>query len=73
MRYKNYEQVSQLATDISESLLISGDAQEQVWAAWEVGMRFGASALPRVLRHARQAPDPGTRRRKRVLVKIIGG
>ena len=72
MIYQNYEQVKQLNSSILERLLSNGDAQERVWAAWEIGLRLGKKALPRISLQAHNAPDAGTRRHMVVVLAGLG-
>jgi len=72
MRYQNYEQIKPLDSNLLDELLTAGDAQERVWAAWEIGLRLGKKALPRISLQAHAAPDPGTRRHMVVVVAGLG-
>ena len=72
MIYQNYEQVKQLNSSVLETLLSNGDAQERVWAAWEIGLRLGKEALPNISLQAHNAPDAGTRRHMVVVLAGLG-
>lgn len=72
MIYQSYEQIKQLELNILDELLTGGDAQERVWAAWEIGLRLGKDALPDISLQAHEAPDPGTRRHMIVVLAGLG-
>jgi hypothetical protein len=72
MLYQNYEQVKKLDLVVLDEVLKSGDAQERVWAAWEIGLRLGREALPNISLQAHEAPDPGTRRHMVVVLAGLG-
>lgn len=72
MLYQNYEQVKRLDSVVLDEVLKSGDAQERVWAAWEIGLRLGREALPSISLQAHEAPDPGTRRHIVVVLAGLG-
>ncbi len=61
MKHNNYAEVSRLETPVLEGLLKTGDPQERVWAAWQIGLRVGSEAIPQLSDEANNAPDPGTR------------
>ncbi|CAB5116090.1 hypothetical protein D3OALGA1CA_2283 [Olavius algarvensis associated proteobacterium Delta 3] len=72
MIYQNYEQVKELNSSVLKTLLSNGDAQERVWAAWEIGLRLGREALPNISLQAHNAPDAGTRRHMVVVLAGLG-
>ncbi|MBN1427656.1 MAG: HEAT repeat domain-containing protein [Anaerolineae bacterium] len=70
MAYNSFEQVNSLGETERRTLLQQGDPSERVWAAWSLGLEFGASLNPDLIQSLNQAPHPGTRRH---LVIILAG
>lgn len=69
-RYADYPTVAGLPTPDLERLLREGDAPERVWAAWSLGLRDAAGALPHLTAAATQSPDAGVRAS---LIVILAG
>jgi hypothetical protein len=67
---EHFSEVEGLDTDALRRLLKEGTPRERVWAAWGLGLRLGAGALPELERASRREPDPGARRH--LLVVLAG-
>lgn len=52
------------------ALLLGGNAQERVWAAWALGLRLGGAFTTEATAQSRREPDPGVRRH---LVVLLAG
>ncbi|MES2674095.1 MAG: HEAT repeat domain-containing protein [Pseudomonadota bacterium] len=72
MRYQDYTAVTLLSTELLEELLSTGDAQERVWAAWEIAMRLGKESLPKIFPQDNKFPDPGVRLHMIVILAGLG-
>jgi hypothetical protein len=72
MRYQDYPAVTLLSTELVEELLSTGDAQERVWAAWEIALRLGKESLPKISPQNNKFPDPGTRLHMVVILAGLG-
>lgn len=70
MAYSSFEQVNSLSETERRTLLQQGDPSERVWAAWSLGLEYGASLSPDLIQTLNQAPHPGTRRH---LVIMLAG
>jgi hypothetical protein len=70
--YADYGAVQALNDQELETLLRTGDGPERVWAAWSLGLRKGASAVPTLAAAADRAPDPGVRARLAVILAGYG-
>jgi len=54
------------------ALLVEGDAQERVWAAWALGLKVGRGFTSEATARSRREPDPGVRRHLVVLLAGLG-
>lgn len=72
MRYQDYTAVTLLSTELLEELLSTGDAQERVWAAWEIAMRLGKESLTKIWPQNNKIPDPGIRLHMVVILAGLG-
>ncbi len=70
MNFKEFKQIKRLNIDELNRIISSADAQERVWAAWEIGLRLGNEAIPGLAHAVSNAPDPGTRRH---MVVVLAG
>ncbi len=70
--FERFEQVTALEPNAQESLLFRGDAVEQVWAAWALGLARGNAAAPLIRDGLGCADHPGTRRHLAVVLAGFG-
>jgi hypothetical protein len=66
----SYEAVARLSDDQQRELLATGSAVERLWAAWALGLRAGADAVPDLQLAAASAAVPGLRAH---LVIVLAG
>ena len=59
--FNDFSEVRDLASPALEDLLRAGDGPERVWAAWTLGLREGAEAVPALVDTVGVSPDPGVR------------
>ena len=70
--YESFERVLNLDPDSQRELLKRGDEVERVWAAWSLGLRFGAQIVPELRDALRRCPFRGTRRHFIVVLAGLG-
>lgn len=66
-----YEAVARLSPDEQRSLLRTASPVERLWAAWALGQRVGAAALPDI-QGALEAPLPGLRAHLAIVLAGLG-
>ena len=72
MSFAEFEAVTTLNETTQRELLWQGDPVERVWAAWALGLRLGAAAIPELLACLHASPSPGTRRHLIVILAGLG-
>ncbi|MDH3475600.1 MAG: HEAT repeat domain-containing protein [Rhodospirillales bacterium] len=70
--YASFETVAQLDSSNLRKLLLSGDAQDRVWAAWALALRVGEQASGALRHAARASPAAGVRRHLIVALAGLG-
>ena len=69
-RFEEFGQLAGLGSDELRGLLDAGDGRERVWAAWALGLRAAADAVPDLSSALRAEPSPGVRRH--IVVTLAG-
>lgn len=72
MTHDSFEDVIQLDTTAQKALLQNGDSVERVWAAWILGLKFGAQIIPELQMSLQTSPSSGTRRQFVVILAGLG-
>jgi hypothetical protein len=68
----SYEVVARLSPDEQRQLLHAGSAVERLGAAWALGLRAGATALPELRTAVAAAPVPGLRAHLAIVLAGLG-
>ncbi|HEY7066170.1 MAG TPA: hypothetical protein VII06_32155 [Chloroflexota bacterium] len=68
----SFEAVAQLSADEQRQLVRSDAPVERLWAAWALGLRAGATALPELQLTVAQAPEPGVRGHLAIVLAGLG-